>query len=275
MSTSPSPPPSEPPVPPRSDTGTVLIVVGVVVAVIIGFVAIGLAVNGSSQSSAASTPSSTPVKTPSSPTTPAAPTTPPASTPPANLPALHCQPAPPKPAKPQQFAKAPSPSLAQDSTWRATLNTNCGAIVMDLEGRLAPQTVSSFIFLSEQKFYNDSPCHRLTTTGLYVLQCGDPTGTGSGGPGYGYGIENAPADGQYPTGTVAMARTEDPNSNGSQFFIVYSNTTLPTTGGGYSIFGKVVKGLPIVQALAAKGLASDGTAPAQPISILTVALKKL
>ena len=72
-----------------------------------------------------------------------------------------------------------------------------------------------------------------------------------------------------------MARTSDPNSNGSQFFIVYQDTTLPTQGGGYSIFGKVVKGLDIVQAIAAKGLASDGTAPKQPVSIVSATVKKL
>jgi peptidyl-prolyl cis-trans isomerase B (cyclophilin B) len=164
--------------------------------------------------------------------------------------------------------------LAQNATWRVTLKTNCGDIVMDLDGKAAPQTVASFIFLSQQKYFDNTKCHRLTTEGLYVLQCGDPTGTGTGGPGYGYGIENAPPDGEYPTGTVAMARTADPNSNGSQFFIVYKNTTLPTQGGGYSIFGNVVQGIDIVQALAARGLASDGTAPAQPISILNVTVQK-
>ena len=75
-----------------------------------------------------------------------------------------------------------------------------------------------------------------------MLQCGDPTGTGTGGPGYGFGIENAPPDGKYPRGTLAMARTSDPNSNGSQFFLVYRDSQLPTDGGGYSIFGKVTRG---------------------------------
>ena len=95
---------------------------------------------------------------------------------------------------------------------------------MELYGDKAPQTVSSFIFLSKDGFYDDTSCHRLTTSGIYVLQCGDPTGTGSGGPGYQYGIENAPKDGKYPAGTLAMARGEDPNTNGSQFFMVYKDT---------------------------------------------------
>jgi len=105
-----------------------------------------------------------------------------------------------------------------------------------------------------------------------VLQCGDPTGQGSGGPGYSYGIENAPKDGNYPRGALAMARTSDPNSNGSQFFIVYKDTSLPTEGGGYSIFGTVTKGLDIVDKIAAEGVAGGGGdgAPAQPVSILSI-----
>lgn len=188
---------------------------------------------------------------------------------------LKCGPAPKPPAKPQTFAKPPSPKLAKAKTWDVTLTTNCGPIAMELDGAKAPQTVSSFLFLARKNFFNDSPCHRLTTSGLYVLQCGDPTGSGSGGPGYGFGIENAPKNGDFPTGTVAMARASSPNSNGSQFFIVYGDTTLPTTGGGYSIFGKVVKGLDIVQAVAAQGLAADGTAPKQPVSILHISVAKL
>jgi peptidyl-prolyl cis-trans isomerase B (cyclophilin B) len=107
------------------------------------------------------------------------------------------------------------------------------------------------------------------------LQCGDPTGSGSGGPGYTFGIENAPSDGTYPTGSLAMARTSDPNSNGGQFFITYKETKLPTDGGGYTIFGKVTKGLDIVQKIAAnKALpptTTDGT-PVSPISILSVSV---
>ena len=109
-----------------------------------------------------------------------------------------------------------------------------------------------------------------------MLQCGDPTGTGTGGPGYGYGIENAPADGTYPRGTLAMARTQDPNSNGGQFFIVFEETALPVEGGGYSIFGEVVEGMDIVDAIAEAGVAGgagDGV-PAQPISILDVTVEK-
>ncbi len=158
----------------------------------------------------------------------------------------------------------------------ATIHTTCGDITLQLYGDKAPQTVSSFLFLAQHSFWADSPCHRLTTAGIFVLQCGDPTGTGGGGPGYGFGIENAPANGQYPTGAVAMARSSAPTSNGSQFFFVYADTTLPTSGGGYSIFGQVTSGMDIVKAIAGAGVvggATDG-APAQPISILSVSVRK-
>jgi peptidyl-prolyl cis-trans isomerase B (cyclophilin B) len=102
----------------------------------------------------------------------------------------------------------------------ATLTTNKGPIVVDMAAGKAPCTTNSFKYLAAKGYFDKTPCHRLTTQGIYVLQCGDPTGSGSGGPGYQFGIENAPADGRYPAGTLAMARTSDPNSNGSQFFLV-------------------------------------------------------
>lgn len=168
----------------------------------------------------------------------------------------------------------PAPMSGDQETVTATLQTTCGDIELELLAAAAPQTVGSFAFLAQEGYWEDSPCHRLTTQGIYVLQCGDPTGSGSGGPGYGFGIENAPADGFYPPGTLAMARTQDPDSNGGQFFIVYDDTQLPVQGGGYSIFGRVTEGLDVVEAIAAEGGqggAPDG-APAQPISILSVSV---
>ena len=84
-------------------------------------------------------------------------------------------------------------------------------MTLDLDGKKAPQTVASFIFLARKGYFDNTTCHRLTTSGLYVLQCGDPTGSGSGGPGYGFGIENAPKAGDYPAGTLAMARADQPD----------------------------------------------------------------
>lgn len=179
-------------------------------------------------------------------------------------------------AKPKSYAKAPAKTLAQGKLWNATVTTSCGPIELELYGDKAPQTVSSFLFLARSGFYAGSPCHRLTTSeALKVLQCGDPTGTGTGGPGYTYGTENVPKDGAYPVGTLAMARGGQTTSNGSQFFLTTGDSTLPTEGGGYSIFGTVTKGMDVLAKVAAGGIAggqSDG-APARAISIekITVA----
>jgi peptidyl-prolyl cis-trans isomerase B (cyclophilin B) len=167
----------------------------------------------------------------------------------------------------------PDKKTAAGKTFIATVTTNCGEVTMELDGVKAPQTVASFLSLARSGYWTDSPCHRLTTSGIFVLQCGDPTGTGGGTPGYGYGVENAPASFTYPKGSLAMARTSDPKSNGGQFFIVYKETTLndPT---GYSIFGKITSGMDIVDRVAAAGAtpadANQNTAPLQPISILAV-----
>jgi peptidyl-prolyl cis-trans isomerase B (cyclophilin B) len=168
----------------------------------------------------------------------------------------------------------PDKKTAAGKTFIATVVTNCGVITMELDGTKAPQTVASFLGLAKSGYWADSPCHRLTTSApLFVLQCGDPTGTGSGDPGYGYGVENAPEDFNFAPGTLAMARTSDPKSNGGQFFIVYKDTELPDVV-GYSVFGKVTSGMDIVDKIAAAGATppdgNQNTAPVQPISILTV-----
>jgi peptidyl-prolyl cis-trans isomerase B (cyclophilin B) len=181
---------------------------------------------------------------------------------------------PPKVPTDERKGTLPDKKIAAGKTFIATVTTNCGEITMELDGKKAPQTVASFLSLAKSGYWADSPCHRLTTQApLFVLQCGDPSGTGSGSPGYGYGVENAPANFTYPAGTLAMARTQDPKSNGGQFFIVYRQTTLndPT---GYSIFGKITSGMDIVDRVAAAGAtpadANQNTAPLQPISILAV-----
>ena len=189
--------------------------------------------------------------------------------------AAGCTAPPANQATPKQQKEVPAKATAAGKTFVATVKTTCGDMTFELDGAKAPQTVASFINLAKTGFWAPSPCHRVTTQGIYVLQCGDPTGTGQGGPGYTFGIENAPKDGTYATGVLAMARTQDPNSNGGQFFITYKETNLPTDGGGYTIFGKVTKGLDIVEKIAAnKALPpspTDGT-PVSPISILSVSV---
>jgi len=172
----------------------------------------------------------------------------------------------------------PDAATAKGKTYVATLTTNCGDIELTLDGTKAPQAVAAFVELSKQNYYLNSPCHRLVTdAALKVLQCGDPTGTGSGNPGFGFAVENAPKDGKYPRGTVAMARTNDPKKgNGGQFFLVYDDSTLPDPN-GYTVFGTVTSGLDIVDKIAAAGVAPGGNSttdgfPAAPISILRVAV---
>ena len=185
-----------------------------------------------------------------------------------------CTEPPPLPADPASYDVLPPTSLAEDRSWTATVATNCGDIVMQLDGQAAPQAVASFLFLAEEGYWDASPCHRLTTEGLFVLQCGDPTGTGTGGPGYGYGVENAPEDGVYPRGTLAMARTSDPETNGSQFFIVHDETELSDPF-GYTVFGEVTEGMDIVDRIVESGVGGElgPEAPNQPISILDITIR--
>jgi peptidyl-prolyl cis-trans isomerase B (cyclophilin B) len=112
----------------------------------------------------------------------------------------------------------------------------------------APCTTYSFRFLASRGYYNRTHCHRLTTEGSYVLQCGDPTGTGAGGPGYAFNDENL-TGATYPAGTVAMANA-GPNTNGSQFFFTWKDTTLQPD---YTPFGTVIGGMKVLQKIAAAG----------------------
>lgn len=162
---------------------------------------------------------------------------------------------------------SPAEKLNPKKSYTLSFDTNCGTIEIATDPKLAPLTANSEVFLTKEGFYNDTSCHRLTTSGIYVLQCGDPEGTGSGGPGYTVPDENLPKDGQnnYPAGTVAMANA-GPGTSGSQFFIVYQDTSLPPA---YTIWGTVTKGLDIVQQVAAAGTADGGSdgKPAQPVFI--------
>ena len=151
-----------------------------------------------------------------------------------------------------------------------TLVTNCGNIVITTVGAKAPFAMTSIAALANGGYYDNSLCHRLTTQGLFVLQCGDPTATGRGGPQFTFPDENLPANtaNNYPAGSVAMANS-GPNTNGSQFFLVYANTTLAPS---YTIWGTITSGLDIVKAIAkagAAGGAPDGK-PAKTIAIQKV-----
>jgi peptidyl-prolyl cis-trans isomerase B (cyclophilin B) len=147
------------------------------------------------------------------------------------------------------FNAEPAMTIDIHAAYTAALNTNCGAVTLSLLAAQAPHTVNSFVFLAGQKYFDHSPCHRLTTAGIFVLQCGDPTGTGTGGPGYTIPDENLNGA-TYAAGTVAMANTGQPHTGGSQFFLVYRDTQLPPS---YTPFAKVTAGLDILQQIAALG----------------------
>jgi peptidyl-prolyl cis-trans isomerase B (cyclophilin B) len=177
---------------------------------------------------------------------------------------------------PREGGELPDPAAAEDRAWTATVDLcvdgTTETVALELDGQQAPQAVASFVSLAQQGYFDATACHRLVTEGIHVLQCGDPTAAGTGGPGYSYGpVENAPADDAYPAGTLAMARRGgDAASMGSQFFLVYEDSTIPSdAAGGYTVFGTVTSGLDTVQAVADAGTtdgAADGS-PASPVII--------
>jgi peptidyl-prolyl cis-trans isomerase B (cyclophilin B) len=168
------------------------------------------------------------------------------------------------------------PPVTPDSkaTYQATMVTNRGDVVIDLQNAKATCTVNSFVYLAGKNYFSNTHCHRLTTSGPYVLQCGDPTGTGNGGPGYQFANENL-TGAKYTAGTVAMANA-GPGTNGSQFFLVYRDST--SLQPNYTPFGTVVKGLGIIQNVAKAGTDNangpgDGH-PKEKVVIERVAIKK-
>jgi peptidyl-prolyl cis-trans isomerase B (cyclophilin B) len=156
----------------------------------------------------------------------------------------------------------PAPSRA------VTITTNRGAIRATLDTQGAPCTTGSFTSLAEQGYFDKTRCHRLTTEGIFVLQCGDPTGSGAGGPGYSFADELTGKE-TYPAGTLAMANA-GPDTNGSQFFVVYADTPLPPQ---YTVFGTIdAEGVRVVEQIAEAGTADGGTdgAPKEEVRVATV-----
>ncbi len=170
----------------------------------------------------------------------------------------------------------PAKAATYTKPFSVDLATSQGDITIQMAAAKAPCTTNSFKHLAESKYFDGTDCHRLTTNNIFVLQCGDPTASGSGGPGYQFGEENLPAEGEnnYPAGTVAMANAGS-GTNGSQFFLVYKDTTLPAN---YTIFGTITKGLDVVQKVADAGSDdSNGTGdgkPTLPITIKTATVGK-
>jgi len=188
--------------------------------------------------------------------------------------------------------KVSFPPTTPDYTanYQATINTNLGKITFNLLNSKATCTVNSFVHLAEAGYFNHTQCHRLVNSGIYVLQCGDPYATataklscsttsniGSGTPGYDFASENL-TGAKYPAGTVAMANEGTASSNGSQFFIVFKDSTSGLTA-SYTPFATVSSGLEIVQNVAKDGYScqyaqSGGGAPKEKVIIDSVTIKK-
>ncbi|MET0898639.1 MAG: peptidylprolyl isomerase [Mycobacterium sp.] len=180
---------------------------------------------------------------------------------------------------PPRTGKVPT----EPATVSASLTTSQGNIGLQLDNAKSPCTVNSFASLAQQGYFNDTPCHRLTTSpSLAVLQCGDPTGQGTGGPGYEF-INEYPTDQYpendpgiqqpvlYPRGTLAMANA-GPGTNGSQFFLVYEDSQLPPQ---YTVFGTIDEtGLGTLDKIGEAGVEGGGAdgPPAQEVLIKTLAL---
>jgi peptidyl-prolyl cis-trans isomerase B (cyclophilin B) len=150
------------------------------------------------------------------------------------------------------------------------ISTNRGEISVRMDRARTPCTVASFAFLATRHYFDQTSCHRLTASGIFVLQCGDPEGDGTGGPGYRFRDENLGAA-SYRRGVVAMANA-GPNTNGSQFFIVYQDSTQLQPN--YTPFGEVTAGMEIVDAVAAAGTngSPDDGSPRLALSFLAVSV---
>ena len=175
------------------------------------------------------------------------------------------------------------------SAYTATINTNLGPIGINLLNSKATCAVNSFTHLASANFWNNTQCHRVSDSGgLNMLQCGDPTAKasedlskscssstlGTGGPGYQFADENLKGA-TYPAGTVAMANS-GPNTNGSQFFLVFKQTSLPAS---YTPFGTITSGLDILQNVAKAGTScsysAGGGVPKEKVVIKSVAIHKV
>jgi peptidyl-prolyl cis-trans isomerase B (cyclophilin B) len=167
----------------------------------------------------------------------------------------------------------PTEGVETEKVYDVTLVTNQGDITFTMDSAEAPCTANNFRSLAHFKYFADTPCHRLTTEGISVLQCGSPDGSGNGGPGYSFKDENLEGA-TYGRGTVAMANS-GPNTNGSQFFLVYEDSSLPPN---FTPFGQITAGLDVLEKVAAAGSdessgVGDGK-PNLPVQIENVVIKQ-
>ncbi|MCW2925445.1 MAG: Peptidylprolyl isomerase [Thermoleophilia bacterium] len=188
-------------------------------------------------------------------------------TPPAAVAAAPAPAAPVAPASaPKQWSGPPAMGLKQGVDYTASIATSDGKLGVQLLPGLAPNAVNNFVFLSKQGFYDHVPIHRMIPG--FMMQSGDPTGTGTGGPGYDIADDPMPPNMTYERGVLAMANTGQPNSGGSQFFVMLGNTPLPPT---YSVFGYVTSGDDVLSKINARPVVDNGqgeqSKPATPIFV--------
>ena len=157
----------------------------------------------------------------------------------------------PDPAMEMSFDAPGDEGLDPGVPIKATIVTSCGDIVLDLDVENAPETVNSFVFLARQDYFDGTASHRIVPG--FVFQAGDPTATGSGGPGYQFADELPASDFTYIRGTLAMANS-GPDSNGSQFFIVFQDAAL---GPNFTAWGTVTEGLDVLDAIEAISIAGE------------------
>ncbi|MDW8317848.1 MAG: peptidylprolyl isomerase [Anaerolineae bacterium] len=145
---------------------------------------------------------------------------------------------------PKQWKNPPAMQIDPQKRYTATIETNRGNIVVELYPQHAPKTVNNFVFLAREGFYDGVTFHRVIPD--FVIQGGDPTGTGRGGPGYRFEDEVRGNPLKHEAGVLSMANA-GPNTNGSQFFITHSPQ--PHLNGRHTVFGKVVGGMDVVNAI--------------------------
>ena len=166
----------------------------------------------------------------------------------------------------------PPAEVPTTGTTAVTMATSAGDIGLTLDQENAPCASASMVYLAQQGFFDGTPCHRLTSGGLSVLQCGDPSGTGTGGPTYDFPTQVTGSE-TYPRGTLAMANAGQ-GTDASQFFLVYADSQLQPD---YTVVGSIDEaGLATLDAIAAAGIeggATDG-APAQPVTIESVTVQQ-
>jgi cyclophilin family peptidyl-prolyl cis-trans isomerase len=185
-----------------------------------------------------------------------------------------CPASPKTPANHQTYSTAPPMTIDTSKSYSATVVTTTGTFDIALNAKAAPKTVNNFVFLANKGYYHCVIFHRVIPT--FMDQTGDPTGTGNGGPGYTIPDENPPkatdASQQYPLGSVAMANTGQPNSGGSQFFIVAGpvGEQLPNT---YALFGRILTGMNVVDAINGEG-STAGVPPDVTQRIISVTINE-